>query len=192
MDRRQRKSRQAIFSAFTALLKEQSYAKITVQQIIDRADVGRTTFYAHFETKDDLLRALCTEIFDHIISPELIRETTHNFSGETGVRARMTHLLYHLNDIMDMLSGILNGESGDIFMEYFKPYLMKLFRNAVTGGSDVPRSYLLDHMVSDFAETVRWWTENRQYSPEEVSRFYLSAAPYLQDKAEDAPCGKNP
>ena len=58
MDRRQRKSRQAIFRAFTELLKKESYGKITVQQIIDLGDVGRTTFYTHFETKDDVLRAL--------------------------------------------------------------------------------------------------------------------------------------
>jgi len=55
MDRRQRKSRQAIFRAFTELLKKENYSKITVQQIIDLADVGRTTFYMHFETKDALI-----------------------------------------------------------------------------------------------------------------------------------------
>jgi len=77
---------------------------------------------------------------------------------------------------MDYLPGILSGESGEIFMGSFKGHLRALFVHSV-GGGDVPRDYILNHMVCDFAETVRWWSRNKQYTPEEISRFFLRTTP---------------
>jgi len=54
-DRRVRRTRKALHSALLTLMTEKSYDAITVQEIIDRADVGRSTFYSHFIDKRDLL-----------------------------------------------------------------------------------------------------------------------------------------
>lgn len=174
MDRRQRKTRDAIFAAFTRLLKEEPYAKLTVQEIIDEADIGRTTFYAHFETKDDLLNSLCTEIFDHVFSDSLRKEKTHDFSDHHDVRGMVTHILYHLQEYMDCLPGLVAGESGEVFMRFFKQHLRELFSSTVPSAAyQAPYGYVLNHLVCDFAETVRWWTGNRQYLPEDISAFFF-------------------
>ena len=177
MDRRQRKSRQAIFRAFTELLKEESYTKITVQQIIDQADVGRTTFYTHFETKDALLESFCAEIFEHVFSEVLDKEKTHVFSGDHDTKAKVTHILYHLQEHIEYLPGILSGDSDAVFMGYFKERLSGLFAKAVRQSQAVPYDYMLNHMVNDFAETVRWWARHSEYAPEEISAFFFAAAP---------------
>lgn len=54
-DRRVRRTKETLWAALMSLIVEKSYDKITVQDLIDRADIGRSTFYAHYETKDDLV-----------------------------------------------------------------------------------------------------------------------------------------
>ena len=55
LDRRIQKTRKALLNALISLILEKGYDKVTIQDIIDRADVGRSTFYAHFENKEHLL-----------------------------------------------------------------------------------------------------------------------------------------
>ena len=181
MDRRQKKTRQAVYKAFTGLLERKSFSNITVQEIIDAADIGRSTFYAHFETKEDLLSALCTEIFDHVFSEELSRESTHDFSaGKHDLREEITHILYHLRDSSGYIRGILSSESGEVFMRYFKEHLERVFAGEPWEADPaIPRDYLLHHMVCDFSETVRWWMGHDGYTPEQIADFFLRTTPFL-------------
>ena len=112
MDRRQQKTRAAIFDAFGSLLEAKSYNRITVQDIIDAANVGRTTFYAHFETKDDLLKALCEELFGHIVSTAEDRTHTHGlYSQQDAPESIFCHLLQHLQENGRNILGLLSCES---------------------------------------------------------------------------------
>ena len=54
-DRRVRRTRELLRSALLVLIQEKGYDRITIQDILDRADVGRSTFYAHYRDKDELL-----------------------------------------------------------------------------------------------------------------------------------------
>ena len=67
MDARKAKSRAAIVTAFSELLCEKDYGKITVGDIIARAHVGRATFYGLFKSKDDLLAELVRDICTHAL-----------------------------------------------------------------------------------------------------------------------------
>lgn len=55
IDRRVQRTRQLLQNALSELILEKAYEKITVQDVIDRANVGRSTFYAHFQDMDKLL-----------------------------------------------------------------------------------------------------------------------------------------
>ncbi len=179
MDRRQQKTRDAVFKALSTLLEKKRFSNITVQEIIDEANIGRSTFYAHFKTKDELLRAMCTDIFSHVFSDELMSEETHDFSGNNnGLEARLTHILYHLKDSEKNIVGILSCESGELFMKYFKEYLSEMFSHYLHGlKMKAPADFVLNHLVGSFAETVKWWIDNRmKYTPEETARYYIEVS----------------
>ena len=74
-DRRVRRTRKALRDALVELILEKGYAAVTVGDIADRADVGRTTFYAHFSDKDDLLLSGFAEM----------HEAPSTAGGETGI-----------------------------------------------------------------------------------------------------------
>ena len=178
MDRRQRKTRSAIFQAFSSLLETKRYSAITVQDIIDAADVGRSTFYAHFDTKEELLRAMCDDIFEHVFSAEVMREPEHDFSSADSFRDRITHILCHLQEKQHHIKGIFAGECGEIFMKYLREYLWEVFDRRLPedrpGDGAIPRDYRLNHAVSAFAEGIRWWFGGHgEYTPEQISAFFF-------------------
>lgn len=173
MDRRQRRTRTAIFKAFSELLSEKSYSKITVQEIIDRADVGRTTFYSHFETKDELLKELCMELFGHIISTAMDYTHTHGVQHHGSV---YWHLLSHLKENDLNILGLLSGESSEIFLRYFKDSLNHLTENhfrAEISDSPLPGDFLINHISGSFVEMVLWWIKGRmKQTPEELDKYF--------------------
>ena len=179
MDRRQQKTRAAIFSAFGKLLSKKNYNKITVQEIIDEANIGRTTFYAHFETKDDLLKELCEELFGHIIDSALDCTHTHGLCSNAAVpESIFCHLLQHLQENDNNILELLSCESNDIFLRYFKSCLSDLIRTQfgyfiIQKRSDVPTDFLINHISGSFVEMVLWWIKGGlKYKPEQLDQYF--------------------
>ena len=121
MDRRQKKTRKAIFIAFNELLSNKAYDKITVQEIISAADIGRTTFYAHFDTKEALLEALCEDLFLHI--KDSINHLPHAhglYQQSIHPVSVFGHLLQHLQQNENKILELLASDNNEIFLRYFK------------------------------------------------------------------------
>ncbi|MBQ8026578.1 MAG: TetR/AcrR family transcriptional regulator C-terminal domain-containing protein [Clostridia bacterium] len=182
MDRRQKKTREAIFQAFSRLLSEKSYNRISVQDIIDSADIGRTTFYAHFETKDYLLKALCEELFGHIIDTAMgLPHGHYHYTCNCSSDSVFLHLLNHLQENDYNILNLLSSENNEIFLRYFKSNLKTLIitQYADKGklkNSSLPQDYLVNHISASFVETVDWWISRRMSEPPEViTEYFLSA-----------------
>ncbi len=179
MDRRQKKTRRAIFNTFSILLERKQYNHITVQDIIDGANIGRSTFYSHFETKDDLLKALCEELFGHILEAAVDSAHTHGLYLQGGVpESVFCHLLQHLSENDNNILGLLSCESSEIFLRYFKTCLNDLIQTQFLDHyqireSELPIDFLVNHISGSFVEMVLWWIKGNQVlTPEELDRYF--------------------
>lgn len=181
MDRRQRKTREAIFQAFIELLSEKDYHHISVQEILDKADIGRATFYAHFETKDYLLKALCEELFGHIADTATGADLCPCGSADDSV---FLHLLRHLQENRLHVLDLLTSPNNDLFLRYFKGALYRLVQTQYcpNGRDGLPADYLVNHIAASFVETVGWWLSHRMAdSPEQVATYFETVIdPLLQ------------
>ncbi len=182
MDRRQRKTREAIFTAFSELLSKKSFNHITVGEIIEKADVGRATFYSHFETKDFLLKELCEELFCHIF--DSMNETENNHRHIFNCNAPSSvflHLFEHLKRNDNNILELLSCQNNDLFLRYFKINLNQLAASQLNffeteKNKTLPESFRINHISSVFIETVRWWVDNGiKESPEEITEYFFRA-----------------
>lgn len=171
MDRRQRKTRTAIYSAFIELLGNKDFSKITVQEIIETADVGRATFYAHFETKDYLLREMCEELFGHILGNS---DTHYDCDIDCSF---FLHLLRHLKNNDDNILKLLSGRNNELFLGYFKQSLKTIIENVTDKEAlkelCIPEDYFANYITAVFTDTVLWWAKGKFVkSPEQISAYF--------------------
>jgi len=180
MDRRQRKTREAIFKAFIELLSEKEFGQITVGEIISRADVGRATFYAHFETRDFLLKALCEELFCHIFDAmnKENPEHRHLFDCEAPDSVFL-HLFQHVRNNDNNLLKLLSGRNNELFLRYFRSNLQRLVISqlplfAARKDTRLPDEFWTDHVAATFVETLRWWIDHGlKESPETITEYFF-------------------
>jgi len=182
MDRRQRKTREAIFAAFIELLSEKDFSRITVGEIIDRADIGRATFYSHFETKDYLLKEFSEELFCHIFdaSDDVPSGHRHIFRCDAPSSVFL-HLFRHLQNNDNNLLKLLSCPNNELFLGYFKSNLRELIVSQLPlfearKSEKLPENFWIDHISSVLTETIRWWIANgRKESPETITEYFLLA-----------------
>lgn len=181
MDRRQRKTRQAIFDAFIELLGKKDFSKITVEQIIDKADIGRATFYAHFETKDYLLKELSEELFCHIFDATGAEYNTHKHIFDCSAPSSpFLHLFMHIKNNDNHILDLLSSGNNQLFLQYFKKGIRDIAKsechNLSSGKTEhVPTEFLVEHITSSFVTVIQVWVQKgMKETPEKLNSYFTS------------------
>jgi AcrR family transcriptional regulator len=170
-DRRVTKSRQLLQRALARLISEKPFGKITVQQIIDRANVGRTTFYAHFQSKEDLFisghEGMIRMIVNSFIAPDgtLRPEPSPEILGFLSQIDLSRNTYYFLTRGSGMADvRVLLQER---IAEQLAARLGECFREEE---SSIPFAVLAQNISTSMMTLINWWMVKRTpYSAQEMT-----------------------
>lgn len=176
VDRRIQRTRQLLQDALIALILEKGYDKITVKDIIDRANIGRSTFYAHYLDKDDLMESsvekLKEEIEEHFIS-----------SGDADAQNMMMPslvLFQHTQKQHHLYKAMIGGGGIEIVVKAIRDGLMAHarahFEGAERAGKElaIPMDVLVTHLAGSLQNLLTWWLDNDMpYPPERMNEIYM-------------------
>ncbi len=177
-DRRARRTEQAIRMAFAGLIVEKGYDNIQVIDIAERADIGRGTYYLHYEDKQSLLAALESEVFSNL--SEIIKNEVFAKTDEGLVHDMVVRIFQYLADNIE-ISRALFGANGDCrFQKRMRDMLWKEVFSAKFSGElvrpyfSVPPEYVVSYVKSSHFSVFETWLEKEDRElPEEIARIIL-------------------
>jgi len=167
-DRRVRRTQESLHGALMALIVEGGYGDITVQQLIDRADVGRSTFYSHYGSKDDLLVALLTH---------LVTDIENNLSDQSNSGFSSLGVFRHIAEHHDLFKSLIGNGGIDIVETAAVETLTERARHALVATTnrvpDVPTDLHAAFLARSLLALVAWWLDREMpYTPEDMAHYY--------------------
>jgi AcrR family transcriptional regulator len=181
-DRRIAKTRHALREALMALIAERGYEHITVQDITERADLARTTFYLHFSDKDDLLFQSMREVYEL-----LIESMPHVENGVLTGRGADARDFIHVQEYADFYRVMLSEKGSMSFLTRVRDLLAESFSDTILKPS-VPHQRqarapldLLGYVVAGIQiSTIVWWLKHNQMrlSPQVMAELMESICSY--------------
>lgn len=169
-DRRKRRTQRQLAEALFALIQEKDYADLTVQEIAERADVGRATFYMHYRDKDALLD-------DAVMAEYRQMADTLGMSRDDPTRPVPARLLFeHVGqraDIFRLLLGGL-GQTRVYFRtrEVLTQFVMIQLRFHRAETDDMPLEWVALHIAGSLLTLLHGWLEAGMPHPPEVMEHY--------------------
>ncbi|MBI1279966.1 MAG: TetR family transcriptional regulator [Anaerolineaceae bacterium] len=165
--RQVQRTRQHLEDACIALILEKGYEAVTVQDILDRANVGRSTFYSHYQDKEALLmsrfKALQQAFEEHA---HMVLELESFDSGDSQMVTNLPMmLLKYVEQEHRLFKALLGKHSGGNHLNYQREYLLKYARIIFKRVAKAPlTAYELEAVsqstVSSFLSMLVWWIDD--------------------------------
>lgn len=171
-DRRIERTRKSAQNALVALILEKHYDEITVQDIIDWANIGRSTFYLHFRDKEDVLfsdwKSFLGFFMQHLNWENL----------GTSRLVPIKELFYHLKDFHHFYRALERSRKSERLFRTGVRFLEEEFERILSerftpGRISVPVPALANYLAREIFGLMRWWLEsNMPHTPEEMDKVF--------------------
>jgi AcrR family transcriptional regulator len=159
------RTRQLLRDALVSLIREKGFAALSVQEIIDRAKVGRATFYAHFDNKEDLLITGLEGLGSSL--KELQRQgLTRGGPPEERLFAFSRELFAHTDGHRDVFRAMVGDQSVGLLQQVFHRMLVDLVRDDVKAmlsrsSAKMPAETVVQFVAGGLYGLLMWWLEAR-------------------------------
>ena len=177
-DRRIQRTRALLRKSILELILQHSFADLTIEQITEQVNLGRTTFYLHYRDKKELLidgiKVLIDNLFQEIYSPQNMEKWV-----KEGVDPRKLIFVRTAENAV-LYKKLFTGELGSLVLVYLHEHLAKQMNTIIEAWQhrfnlNPPISNPVTSHYSAGALTglLQWWLENElPYPPEEMYEIY--------------------
>lgn len=187
-DRRVLRTRRLLREALLALILEKGYDKIIIEEITDRADVGRATFYLHYNDKEELLLECINGVIDDLVTEiSSIPLSEWQLSGEEindslSPRNPILQIFLHVTDNAGLYRIIMRGAGTsqtqnrvrDIIANAVTEFLHdRAESQAIKLNPTIPMEVFSNYFAGSLMGLITWWLESDQpYPAEEMTRMF--------------------
>jgi AcrR family transcriptional regulator len=171
-DRRIQRTRQLLEDALLALIVEKGYTAITVQDLLDRANLGRSTFYGHYRDKDDLLESVF-ERFKKVLAPADVRLPAEGHGPGSGEPSPSLAFFRHAGEQHRLYKAMVGKRGSETVRKLLYQYITTLMKSHLEqtlpddGKMAVPREVAVHYFVSSYLALLTWWLDNDMPYPAE-------------------------
>lgn len=179
-DRRIQKTRASLQEALISLMFDKNYAAIVVQDILDRANIGRSTFYMHYRDKDDLLIDGLQNLREYLLQAKKPYSVSTSKNHEKVIAfslALFEHTYSHKDLFKSLIGGggqgwvIVRQHMEDMIIQLIKEEARPLFKKKSV--SEIPFELFSYFLGSTFMSVITWWLNHRNpLPPKEINVLF--------------------
>ena len=182
IDRRVARTRAMLQQAHISLILKKGYEAITVDDICDAANVGRSTFYAHCTSKDDLRRSGLEHLRRLLVERQKEALARAGDIRERSLGFSLT-MFEHARDHLDLYRALVGGRGGAIALGTIRQILSDLVRNELAAAATkksadaIPRELVVQYVVGAFMAVMTWWLDGgAKLPPQHIDAMFRHLA----------------